>query len=146
MINWLHMEDGYCEGCFKAVFFRDDENGDELTVMAKSPELRAGAEKCVEALNGLTDSQIDEICKSIINHLKENGMDEEFDLSQLDDFRGILNCCWFTTLYVNMLSEEDETDYVLEGEGDWGDVIGIVVNNGKLIYVGNDYFEYMKEE
>lgn len=28
MINWLHMEEGFCEGSFKSNFFRDDENGD----------------------------------------------------------------------------------------------------------------------
>ena len=45
-----------------------------------------------------------------------------------------------------MLSKEDEVAYVVEGEGDWGEVIGFVVDNNKVIYVGTDYFDYMKEE
>lgn len=44
-----------------------------------------------------------------------------------------------------MLNEEDEIAYVVEGEGDWGDVIGFVVKDNKVIYVGTDYFSYMKE-
>ncbi len=146
MINWLHREDGYCEGSFKSAFFRDDENGDELTVMAARPELSECAEKCVEAFNGLTDSEIQEICKGIIDCIKENGMDEDIDLPTEDNALDILKYCWFTTLYVNMLSDDDEIAYVVEGEGDWGEVIGFAVNNGKLVYVGIDYFDCMKEE
>lgn len=146
MINWLHREDGYCEGSFKSVFFRDDENGDELSVMAARPELSECAEKCVEAFNGLTDSEIQEICKGIIGCIKENGMDEDVDLPAEDNALDILKYCWFTTLYVNMLSDDDEIAYVVEGEGDWGEVIGFAVNNGKLVYVGIDYFDCMKEE
>lgn len=25
MIDWVHQEEGYCEGYFKSTFFRDDE-------------------------------------------------------------------------------------------------------------------------
>ena len=25
MIDWVHQEEGYCEGRFKSTFFRDDE-------------------------------------------------------------------------------------------------------------------------
>lgn len=35
--------------------------------------------------------------------------------------------------------------YVVEGEGDWGEVIGFVVKNDKVIYVGIDYLDYMKD-
>ncbi len=31
---------------------------------------------------------------------------------------------------------------VVEGEGDWGDVIGFVVEDNKVIYVGMDYLSY----
>lgn len=145
MINWLHQEDAFCEGSFKSRFFRDDENGDELRVGVQSPDLSECAEKCVEAFNNLTESEINEICKGIINCAKEGGANGEFELPALDNALDILNYCWFTTLYVNMLSEEDEIAYVVEGEGDWGDVIGFVVKNNKVIYVGTDYFDYMKD-
>lgn len=146
MINWLHQEEGFCEGSFKSNFFRDDENGNELNVCVKNQDLAKCAEKCVEAFNNLTESEISEICKGIINCAKGNGVDEEFELPVLNNALDILNYCWFTTLYVNMLSKEDEIAYVVEGEGDWGDVIGFVVKNNKIIYVGTDYFDYMKDE
>lgn len=145
MINWLHQEEGVCEGSFKSNFFRDDENSDVLSVGVQSPDLIECAEKCVEAFNNLTESEINEICKGIINCAKEGGIDEEFELPALENALDILNYCWFTTLYVNMLGQEDEIAYVVEGEGDWGDVIGFVVNNNKVIYVGTDYFDYMKD-
>ena len=145
MINWLHQEEGVCEGSFKSSFFRDDENSDVLSVSVQSPDLIECAEKCVEAFNNLTESEINEICKGIINCAKEGGIDEEFELPALENALDILNYCWFTTLYVNMLGQEDEIAYVVEGEGDWGDVIGFVVNNNKVIYVGTDYFDYMKD-
>ena len=146
MINWLHKEDGVCEGSFKSAFFRDDENGDELMVYTANPNLAECAEKCVEAFNNLTESEINEICKEIINCAKEDGIDEEFELPTSDNVPDILKSCWFTALYVNMLSKEDEIAYVVEGEGDWGEVIGFAIENNKVIYVGADYFDYMKDE
>lgn len=145
MINWLHKEEEFCEGSFKSDFFRDDENGDMLSIGVQSPDLIECAEKCVEAFNNLTESEISEICKEIINCAKEGGIDEEFELPALENALDILNYCWFTTLYVNMLSEEDEIAYVVEGEGDWGDVIGFVVKNNEVIYVGTDYMDYMND-
>ncbi|MDE7432525.1 MAG: hypothetical protein K2N34_11520 [Lachnospiraceae bacterium] len=84
MIYWLHQEDGFCEGSFKSNFFRDDENGDELSVYVKSPNLTECAEKCIEAFNNLTESEIKEICKQIISCAKESGINEEFELPVLD--------------------------------------------------------------
>ncbi|MDE6365568.1 MAG: hypothetical protein K2L86_15125 [Lachnospiraceae bacterium] len=145
MIQWLHQEEGCCEGIFKSTFFRDDEDGDELSIGVQSPDLSECAEKCVEAFNNLTESQILQICKEIISCAQECG-DEEFELPELDHALDILKYCWFTTVYVNMLSKEDEISYVVEGEGDWGNVIGFAVKNNQVIYVGTDYFDYMKRE
>ncbi len=145
MIEWLHQEDGVCEGCFKSKFFHDDENGDELSVYVQSPNLIECAEKCVEAFNNLTGSEINEICKGAISCAKEGGINEEFVLPELENVLDILNYCWFTQLYVNMLSQEDEIAYVVEGEGDWGEAIGFAVKNNKVIYVGVDYFDFMQD-
>ncbi len=145
MIDWLHQEEGVCEGSFKSEFFRDDENSGVLNVSVKSPDLIECAEKCVEAFNHLTESERNEICREIINCVKEGGTGEEFELPALENALDVLNYCWFTTLYVNMLSQEDEISYVVEGEGDWGDTIGFVVNDKKVVYVGTDYFDYMKD-
>lgn len=145
MIDWSHLEEGACEGSFRSNFFRDDENSDILSVGVQSPDLIECAERCVEAFNALSQSEINEICREIINCAKEGGMNEEFEWPALENVLDILNYCWFTTLYVNMLSRDDETAYVVEGEGDWGDVIGFVVSGSKVIYVGADYFDYMKD-
>lgn len=146
MIKWFHQEEGYCEGSFISEFFCDDENGNELFVYTKNPELSECAEKCVHAFNSLSESEIKKICENIINSIKESGRDEYIDLAILENSLDILNYCWFVSLYVNMLSQEDEIAYVVEGEGEWGDLIGFVVNNGKILYVGENYFDYMKRE
>ena len=101
MINWLHKEDGYCEGTFESKFFRDDENENELTVAVKSPDLCECAEKCVEEFNNLTEIEISKICKEIVNCAKESGIDEEIQLPNQGNELDILNYCWFTTLYVS---------------------------------------------
>ena len=146
MINWLHQEEGYCEGEFESAFFRNDENSGDLFVYATKPELSEGAEKCVEAFNNLSEIEISEICKGIIGYVEESDRCEGFEFPDFESELDILKYCWFFSLYVNMLSNDDEISYCVEGEGDWGDLIGFVVSGGKLIYVGTDYFEYMKEE
>ena len=145
MIHWLHQEEGVCEGSFISKFFCDDENGNELSVYVQNPDLTECAEECVEAFNKLTESEINKICEEIISCAKEGGINEEFELPALDNALEILNYCWFTSLYVNMLNTEDEIAYVVEGEGDWGEVIGFVVKNNTVIYVGIDYFDYMED-
>lgn len=34
----------------------------------------------------------------------------------------------------------EETDYMAEGKGDWGEAVGFGVKDDKVIYVGIDYF------
>jgi len=48
MVDWLHREDGYCEGIFQSRFFHIDEDNDDLNVYVNSPELLDCAEKCEE--------------------------------------------------------------------------------------------------
>lgn len=145
MIQWLHQEEGYCEGIFKSVFFRDEEDCDELNISMQRPVLSECAEKCVEAFNNLTAPQIREICEEIIKSAQECG-DEEFELPELDNALDILKYCWFTGIYVNMVNAEDEVAFVVEGEGDWGDVIGFAVQNNKVLYVGTEFMDYMRAE
>lgn len=146
MIYWLNCEDEVCEGSFKSNFFRNDENGDELNVYVKGSDLTECAEKCVASFNSFTERDINEICKQILSSAAENNVSEGFELPVLDNPTDILRYCWFTALYVNMLSREDEIAYVVDGEGDWGETIGFAVRGNKVIYVGTDYFDYMKDE
>lgn len=144
MIDWEHEEDTFCEGSFESIFFHN-EDGDELTIGMRSVDLKECAENCVKSFNDLTESQIKEICEGLVNCAKESGDNEVFELSALENSLDILKYCWFSTLYVNMLHKDDEIAYVVEGEGDWGEPIGFVIENNKVIYVGVDYFDYMKD-
>ena len=145
MIDWMHLEDKYCEGRFRSSYFRDDENNDELLVYMISPDLTECAEKCVAAFNDLTHSVIDEICKKLISCAKEDNTDKEFELPALNRPTDILNYCWFVALTVDMTNNEDEVAYAVEGEGDWGREVGFVIRNNQVVYVGADYDDYLKK-
>ncbi|WP_300345267.1 hypothetical protein [Fusobacterium sp.] len=43
-----------------------------------------------------------------------------------------------------MKNKEDAPAYAVEGEGEWGENIGFVINNNKVIYVGTDYLDNLK--
>lgn len=145
MIRWLQHEDG--EGRFKSIFFRNDENEDELIVYANSDssDFMECAEMCVEAFNNLTGPIINEICQKLIDCAqKGDGLNEEFELPTLNSPLDILKYCWFMTLYVDMGSKDDKVAYAVEGEGEWGENIGFVINDDSVIYVGTDYLDHMK--
>ncbi len=144
MIHWLEQENG--EGEFKSKFFRD-EDGDDLSVYANSgiSDFVECAEKCVEAFNNLSEPVINEICTKIADCAKKRvSLNKKFELPVLDSPLDILNYCWFTVLYVDMGSKDDEIAYAVEGEGDWGEDIGFYINNNSVVYVGTDCLDYMK--
>lgn len=133
-------DEGTLEGTFTSKIFPNDET-QEMTVYIRNKSLMDYAEKCINHFNNMPDSVIDEICHWLIEscHLSDY---DDFELPELENVRDILNYCWFTTLYVNK-SENDGISYTVEGEGDWGEIVGIVIKNGSLAYVGQDYEEYL---
>lgn len=124
------------EGTFTSRIFRN-ENSAEMLIYFNSLDY---AEDCIEHFNSLSDDVIDEICHGLIEscHLS----DEDFELPELENVRDILEYCWFTSMTVDV-PEDDGISYVIEGEGDWGEVVGFVIKNGILAYVGVDYEEYL---
>ena len=64
--------------------------------------------------------------------------------TKINDVREILNYCWFEALYVDMINDDDEIAYAVEGEGDWGTEVGFVIRDNKVIYEGVDYLDYIK--
>ena len=64
----------------------------------------------------------------------------DFELPELETAREILEYCWFTTLIA--VNSGNGISYIMEGEGEWGEVIGFVIRNGELVYVGTDYFDF----
>ena len=145
MIRWLQQEDG--EGRFNSKFFRNDENEKELIVYANSEnsDFMECAEKCVAAFNNLSEPVINEICQKLISCAQTgDGLNEEFELPTLDNPLDILNYCWFVALYVDMGDKDGKIAYAVEGEGEWGENIGFVINNDSIVYVGTDYLDYME--
>lgn len=124
------------EGTFTSRIFRN-ENSAEMLIYFNSLDY---AEDCIEHFNSLSDDVIDEICWRIIKILKCTGAD--FELSEFENVRDILEYCWFTSMIVD-ISENDGISYVIEGEGEWSEVVGFVIKNGSLAYVGDDYEEYL---
>ncbi|MBQ9519317.1 MAG: hypothetical protein IJR59_05430 [Firmicutes bacterium] len=140
IIKWLREINGSWEGEFKSEIFKDDEGGRRLSVYAENSSAKKYAEKCVTEFNSLPENIISDICKGIIKSAKENA-GENFELPEISDPADILQYCWFTALYVSVPEDENQISYIVEGEGDWGEVIGFVIKNGLPVYVGADYFE-----
>lgn len=139
-LNKVDSDSEIMEGTFKSNFFRN-EDVNELSVYIRNGEIIDYAEKCIEHFNSLSDDVIDEICHGLIEscHLSD---DEDFELPELEDIRYIFDYCWFISMTVD-IPEDDKISYVIEGEGDWGEVVGFVIKNGSLDYVGADYEEYL---
>lgn len=121
------------EGTFTSSFFSNDGEK-ELVVCIKNGDIIDYAEKCIEHFNSLSDDVIDEICDGILESCIE-----EYEIISVRD---ILEYCWFYDMTVDV-PEGDGISYVIGGEGDWGEVVGFVIKNGSLAYVGADYEEYL---
>lgn len=124
------------EDTFTSRIFRN-ENSAEMLIYFNSFDY---AEDCIEHFNSMPDDMIDEICQRITKSLQLIGADFEF--SEFENVRDILDYCWFTSMTVDV-PENDGISYVIEGEDDWGEVVGFVIKNGILVYVGVDYEEYL---
>jgi len=138
MINWLNQQDEFWEGTFRSEFFRNEDNQNELFICAECPVDTDYIEKAVQAFNALSKETIREICKGIIRLAEQGGENQDFTLPELETPEQILDYCWFTTLYINT----QDGGIILEGEGEWEEVIGIVIKNDKIIYIGTEYFDY----
>lgn len=139
MINWINKQEQSWEGTFRSTFFHDDENQYDFSIYIEDSSIADYAEKCVESFNNLPQSTIKKICKEIIKCAKQGGDNNDFELPKLDNVLDILNYCWFSVLYVNIPVNNNFVSYIVEGEGEWGEVIGFVINKNKVTYVGVDY-------
>lgn len=140
IIKWLRKINGSWEGTFKSEFFKNDDGGQQLSVYAENSSAKKYAEKCVTEFNSLPENTISDICKGIIESVEENA-EENFELPEMAKPADILQYCWFTAIYVSVPKDENQISYIVEGEGDWGEVIGFVIKDSQLAYVGADYFD-----
>lgn len=143
MINWINQQDESWEGIFKSTFFLNDGNQQDLSICIENSSIADYAEKCVKSFNSLPETIINKICEKIIKCSKKGGISEDFKLPKLEKATDILKYCWFTTVYVSIPKSEGSISYIVEGEGEWGEVIGFVIKNNRLVYVGIDYFDHM---
>lgn len=141
MIAWQNTQDGMPQGgTFKSRIFKNEDE-DILFICLEKSGYEDYAEKCVDMLNSLDNDTVDEICRGIIKCAEEGSLDEDFELPELENIRDILDYCWFTTVYVSAPEDESSISFTAEGEGEWGEAVGFVFKNGRLAYVGTDYFD-----
>lgn len=138
-LDYFAPDEKIMEGTFTSRFFKNEDSY-KLSVYIRNGKIIDYAEKCIEHFNSMPDDMIDEICRRIIKSLKLIGAD--FELPEIENVREILEYCWFTSMIVD-IPEDDGISYVIEGEGDWGEVVGFVIKNGTLAYVGVDFEEYL---
>ena len=139
MIKFNYAPDGIGEGTFKSKFFKDDMGNDELLVYIFSKDYAEYAETCVKHFNQLSDEVINVICYHIIKSAQQDNQNPAFNLPKLEKNTDILNYCWFTAMIVSIPGDASKASYIIEGEGDWGEVIGFVVTEDTVTYVGNNY-------
>ena len=144
MIKDLRLIDpsmGIAGGSFKSTIFKNDGT-DELSICLRNLSLADYAEKCIGHFNSMPDDMVDEICSSIVKCCEQGGINKDFELPKIKKSKDILEYCWFFELTVD-IPQNDEVSYLVEGEGDWGEIIGIVIKNGHPCYVGSNYGEYL---
>lgn len=147
LISWDLECDEMAEGRFQGNIICGEDR-DDLTIYidgvasGRFEEMKEYAEKCAVFLNTIPNYMIDEICTGISESTKEVGLNKDFVMPELADVRGILDYCWMTTVYVaGAPDKDDEISFIVEGEGNWGEVIGFVILRGELYYVGVEYME-----
>ena len=134
--NLEYTSDGVGEGIFKSEFFRDDMGSDEFIVYLKDESFLDYAEECIQHFNHMSKSMIDTICKKIIAYVREN---EDFELPALEKSADILHYCWFGSIEVGYTKHK--ISYIIQGEGDWGDCLEVVIKGGQPVYVGAEYVD-----
>lgn len=141
-LDYFAPDEKIMEGTFTSRFFKNEDSY-KLSVYIRNGKIIDYAEDCIEHFNSLSDDVIDEICYGLIESCHEDyGVNEDFELPEIENVREILEYCWFTSMIVD-IPEDDGISYVIEGEGDWGEVVGFVIKNGTLAYVGVDFEEYL---
>lgn len=121
-------------GEFRSRIFKDYNSDYDYITIYLTVKTIEYAEKCVEHFNSLPDDVINEICQGLIESCTEE--------YKLENVRDILEYCWFVELIVD-IPENDKISYFVEGAGEWGKIIGIVIKNNSLAYVGTDYLKYL---
>ncbi|MDE5862474.1 MAG: hypothetical protein K2H28_09820 [Ruminococcus sp.] len=125
------------EGTFISRIFKDGDDN-RLFVYFDSINIKDYAEKCIEHFNNMSDEMVDLICIGIIKCAELGGVNEEFELPELENIRDILKYFWCTNLEIG-IPERDEIAYIIDGDGEWGETVNIVIRGNRVLYVGYDF-------
>lgn len=125
------------EGTFISRIFKN-YGDDRLQIYLEDETIQDYAERCIEHFNNMPDEMVDTICKGVIKSAGMGGVNEDFELPELENVRDIFNYCGFVSLTV-LYPESDEIFYIVEGEGDWGECVGFIIRENKVLYVGLDF-------
>lgn len=140
MITWTTKRDEFWNGIFATSYFENADHKKEMEICIDGSSVTDYAEKCVRSFNALPDSVVREICKGILQCSKSHGRKWTLNAFRLKKHPlDILNYCYFSSVYVNTPTDENRICYIVEGEAEWNDVIGFVMNDNQLVYVGTDY-------
>ena len=141
MINWITQTDDLWCGTFISNHFRTESSKNEIEICIDNSSVADYAEKCVLSFNHLPESVILDICHGIIKCIKKaKGNTPLKILRYRRNPLQVLEHCRFSSVYINPPEDENLISYIVEGEGDWNDIIGFVVHENRLAYVGTDYF------
>ena len=139
MIKFRYAPDGIGEGSFKSSYFKDDMGGNDFLVYIFDKSYEKYAEKCIKHFNRLSDEVINVICYHIIKCAKQDNKNKNFHLPELQKNTDILNYCFFKTMIVSIPGDDSKASYIMQGQGDWGEMIGFVVTENTVTYVGKNY-------
>lgn len=143
MITWTDRSDEAWEGQFTSSVFRNEDGG-ELAIYIEHFSIADYAQRCVDFINSMPDEMTDEICRGLIRCAEEDCENENFELPELAGCRDILGNIFFTEVYVSV-PEDDGISFMLVGEGGWGEIAGVVVRNGRVVYIGKDCFDKFED-
>ncbi|MDE6592498.1 MAG: hypothetical protein K2K57_05475 [Oscillospiraceae bacterium] len=143
MVTWTNKEDEAWEGEFKSRIFHGEDD-DNLIVYIENPSAASHAARCAAFLNEMPQETVNLICEKIVAFEKtdKDNTYKDFKMPELENPIDVLKYCWFAEAYVSVPKDEKEISFCVEGEAEWGDNIGFVIENGKLVYVGNDAVNY----
>ena len=139
MIKFRYAPDGIGEGHFKSSYFKDDTGNHDFLVYIFDKSYETYAEKCVEHFNNLSDEIINVICYHIIQSAKKDNKNKNFTLPEFAKNTDILNYCFFKAMIVSIPGDDSKASYIMQGQGDWGEMIGFVVTENTVTYVGKNY-------
>lgn len=118
-----------------------DSNVCKITVYAENRFAIAYAEKCVRALNSLSEEVLCRVFSGLADAFRESGI---ANVKSNANEREVLSVCRSVTMYVSAPNDESRLLYVVECKADGGKA-GFVMSDDIPVYIGSDYFRQYRQ-